>query len=66
MTPEFARQIFEKYTYIKFHENPSVGAELLYAEGRTDRQTDRQTERHDEANSRVLKFANTTRNRVHT
>jgi len=29
-----------------------VGAELFYAEGRTDRQTDR----HDEGNSRFSKF----------
>ena len=40
-----------------------VGAELLHANGRTDRQTD--TDRHDEANSRfsqVCKRASLTRN----
>jgi len=25
---EFSRQIFEKYSYIKFHENPPNGAEF--------------------------------------
>ena len=40
---EFSGQIFEKCTDIKFHENPSSGAELYYA--------DRQTDRHDETNS---------------
>jgi hypothetical protein len=33
---EFFRQIFEKYSNIKSHENPSVGAELFSADGRTD------------------------------
>jgi hypothetical protein len=32
----FSRQIFEKYSNIKFHENPSKGAELFLADGRTD------------------------------
>ena len=36
--PELPLQIFEKYTNINFHENPSVGAELFHADrgGRTD------------------------------
>ena len=41
---EFSRQIFEKYTNIKFHENPS-GVEQSCStrtDGRTDRGTDRQ------------------------
>jgi len=38
MKLEFSRQIFEKYSNIKFHENPSSGS--------------RRTGRHDEANSR--------------
>jgi hypothetical protein len=33
---ELSRQIFEKYSNIKFH---SVGAELFHADGRTDGQT---------------------------
>jgi hypothetical protein len=36
----FSQQILEKYSYIKFHENPSVGAELLHTEGRTEVQRD--------------------------
>jgi hypothetical protein len=48
MKLEFARQFFEKYWNIKFHENPSSGAELLHADGQTDR--------HDEANSRFSQF----------
>jgi hypothetical protein len=30
-------QIFEKYSNIKFHENPSNGAELFHADGQTDK-----------------------------
>jgi len=40
---EFSRQIFEKYSIIKFHENPSGGNGVVPC-GRTDI--------HDEANSR--------------
>jgi hypothetical protein len=47
MKIEFSRYIFEKYN-IKFHENRLVGAELLHADGQTDR--------HDEANSRFSRF----------
>jgi hypothetical protein len=40
MKLEFSRQIFEKYSNIKLHENPSSGSRfVLY--GHTDRQTDR-------------------------
>jgi len=41
MEVEFSRQIFEKYSNIKFHENPSSPSCSM----RTDRQTDRQTDR---------------------
>jgi hypothetical protein len=41
MTLEFSRQIFEKYSNIKFHENPFNGSRVVPC-GRTDRQTDRQ------------------------
>ena len=34
----FSRQIFEKYSNIKFHENLAVGAELFRAVGQKDRQ----------------------------
>ena len=35
MKLEFYRQMFEKYSNINYHENPTVRAELLH--GRTDR-----------------------------
>ena len=37
MNLEFLRQIFGKYSNIEFSENPSVGAELFYADRQTDR-----------------------------
>ena len=37
MKPEFSRQAFEKYSNIKFHENPSSGAGMFHADGETDR-----------------------------
>jgi hypothetical protein len=39
MSVEFSRQIFEKYSNIKFHENPFSGSRVV-ACGRTDGQTD--------------------------
>jgi len=33
---EFFRQIFEKYSNIKFHENPSSGCRVVPADGRTN------------------------------
>jgi hypothetical protein len=53
---ELPRQIFEKSSYIKFHENPLVGAETF----RADRQTD--TDRHGKTNSRFPNFANAPKN----
>jgi hypothetical protein len=46
MKLEFPRQIFEKYSNIKFQENPSDGSAVPC--GRTDR--------HDERNSRFSEF----------
>jgi len=43
-TCEYSRQIFEKYSNIKFHKNLSSGSCSV------------RTGRHDEANSRVSKF----------
>ena len=43
MKHEFSRKIFEKYSNIKFHENPASGS-LIFPCGETGR--------HDEANSR--------------
>jgi hypothetical protein len=39
MKHECSRQIFEKYSYIKFHENPFVGSRVVWF-GQTDGQTD--------------------------
>jgi len=36
MKLEFSRQIFEKYSNIKFHENPYSGSRVVRADGRTD------------------------------
>ena len=41
-TLEFSRKIFDKYLYIKFHENPSSGSRTV-ACGQTDRWTGGQT-----------------------
>jgi len=35
---EFSRQIFEKYSNVKFHENPSGGSRVVSC-GRTDKVT---------------------------
>ena len=41
---KLTRQIFERYSNIKFHESPSVGAELFHVNT------------HDEANRRFSQF----------
>ena len=41
-------KFLDRYSDIKFDENPSVGAELFHADGQTDR--------HDEANSSFSRF----------
>jgi len=47
----FLRQSFEKYIYIKIHENPlSVSRVVTYE------RADRETGRHDEFNSRFWQF----------
>jgi hypothetical protein len=33
---DVSQQIFQKHSNIKFHENPSSGAELFQADGRTN------------------------------
>ena len=49
--------IFEKYSYITFHENRPVGAELFYfvrqTEGPAEKRMDGQRGRHDKADSRL-------------
>jgi hypothetical protein len=47
MKLEFCRQIFEKYSNIEFHKNPSIGSRVVPC-GRTDR--------HDEAKGRFLEI----------
>ena len=42
MKSAFSRQIFEKYSYIKFHENPFSGSRVVPC-GETDGRTDGQT-----------------------
>ena len=44
---EFSRRIFEKYTNIKIHENPSNGSRVVPCG---------QTDRHDKADSRFSQF----------
>jgi hypothetical protein len=51
MEIEFYRQIFQKYSNIKFHESPSSGSRIVPCE-----ETDRRRDGHDEANSRFLQF----------
>jgi hypothetical protein len=36
MKLELLLQFFEKYAKVKFHENPSVGAELFHTGGQTN------------------------------
>ena len=55
---EFSRQIFEKYSNVKFHENSSSGSRVV-PYGQTDGQTDM-----IEANSRFFRnFANAPKKR---
>ena len=49
MKLEFSGQVFEKYSSIKFHENPFCGSRV-FPFGRTDR---------TEANGRFLQFLRT-------
>jgi len=48
---DFFRQIFKKYSNIKFHENPPLGAELFHSDGWADGQTNR----HNTANNNFAK-----------
>jgi len=47
MKLEFPRQIFDKYSNIQFHENPSSGSRVAPCE---------RMDRHDEVNSPFLQF----------
>jgi hypothetical protein len=63
MKLEFSRQIFEKSSNIKFHENPSSESRVVpfrqtdrRADEQTGGQTDGEEDRHDESNSRCSQF----------
>jgi len=49
MKLEFSRQIFEKFSNFKFHENPFIDSEFSL-------RTDGRTGRHDEFPSRISQF----------
>jgi len=51
MKLEFCTQTFEKYSNIRFHENPSSGIRVVHSG---------QTDIHDEANSRFSRFCEVT------
>jgi hypothetical protein len=53
---DFSRQIFEKYSNIEFHENPSNGIQVVPC-GRTDR-------RHDKVIVALPNFTNVLKNGV--
>jgi hypothetical protein len=54
MKLEFSRQIFEKYSNVKFHEKYVNWEPSCFMW--TDRGTDRRRDRHDEANNRLSQF----------
>ena len=60
MNLELYGQIFEKYSNIIFHENPSCGSRVLCERvgGRTDGQTDRQTDRQTDMKKLIVAFLN--------
>jgi len=51
MKLEISSRIFENYSNIKFHKNPSSGSRVVPCG-----QTDKRTDRHDEANSHFSQF----------
>ena len=56
MKLEFSRD-FQKYSYTKFHENPSSGSRVVPCG---------QTARHDEANSRLSQLCGALKKNVNT
>ena len=59
---EFSRQIFEKFSVIKFYQISLVWAEFhadIQKDRETDRHKDRQTDRHNEANTCFSQFYDT-------
>jgi hypothetical protein len=59
MELEIYRQIFEKFSIIKFHENLSNGSRVVSC-GITHGQTGRQADRHEEAGGRFTEFCERT------
>jgi len=57
MNVEFSRQIFEKYSNIKFHENMSGGTGVFSCE-QTDTWTDGRTDRKTDAKRLIVVFRN--------
>jgi hypothetical protein len=55
MKLEFFQHIFEEYSNIKFHENPSIGSRVI-PYGQTD------GDRHDELTVAFRNFANAPKN----
>jgi hypothetical protein len=58
---EFSEQIFEAYSNINFHENPSSGSRVFSC-GWTGGRADRPTERHDRAKVDFRNYANAIKN----
>jgi hypothetical protein len=59
MNLKYPRQIFEKYSNIKLHENPSSGSRVVPrggADTHIHTQTDGQTERNDGTKRSCLQF----------
>ena len=52
---ELIRQIFEKYSNVKFNENTFIGSRIVLY-GRTDRETDRQTDRQTDMMKLTVAF----------
>jgi hypothetical protein len=62
MKLEFSGQIFELYSNTKLYDNPLVGPELFYADGRTERQAGRQTDRRTDRETDMTKLMVTFQN----
>ena len=57
MKIEFSQQIFEKYSYIKFHENVSSRSRVFPC-GRTDGRTDKREDRQTDMTKLIVAFRN--------
>jgi len=57
MKLEFSQQIFEKYSNINFHGNPSSGSQVVPC-GQTNRRADRQKGRQTDMMKLIVTFRN--------